>query len=91
MMLNNKSLIGKKEIIFKGTDIKLVEAPHIYKIDDYYYLLTAEGGTKYDHAATIARSKNLWGPYEVHPENPLITSWPYPRNPLQKVWTCFYC
>ncbi|WP_342506019.1 glycoside hydrolase family 43 protein [Sporosarcina sp. FSL K6-2383] len=79
-----QKLIGKKEIIFKGTDLKLVEAPHIYKIDDYYYLLTAEGGTKYDHAATIARSKNLWGPYEVHPENPLITSWPYPRNPLQK-------
>ena len=79
-----QKLIGKKEIIFEGTDIKLVEAPHIYKIDNYYYLLTAEGGTKYDHAATIARSKNLWGPYEVHPENPLITSWPYPRNPLQK-------
>ncbi len=79
-----QKLVGKKEIIFKGTDLKLVEAPHIYKIDDYYYLLTAEGGTKYDHAATIARSKNLWGPYDVHPENPLITSWPYPRNPLQK-------
>ena len=79
-----QKLIGKKEIIFKGTDLKLVEAPHIYKIDGYYYLLTAEGGTKYDHAATIARSKNLFGPYEIHPENPLITSWPYPRNPLQK-------
>jgi len=27
-----QKLIGKKEIIFEGTDIKLVEAPHIYKI-----------------------------------------------------------
>jgi xylan 1,4-beta-xylosidase len=77
-------LIGEKKVIFKGTDIKLTEAPHIYKRNGYYYLLTAEGGTRYDHQATIARSRNLWGPYEVHPENPLITSMPYPRNPLQK-------
>lgn len=82
--VEQQRLVGESTIIFKGTDIKLVEAPHLYKINDYYYLLTAEGGTKYDHAATIARSKNLEGPYEVHPENPLITSFPYPRNPLQK-------
>ncbi|KGA97522.1 beta-xylosidase [Alkalihalobacillus alcalophilus ATCC 27647 = CGMCC 1.3604] len=79
-----QKLVGKKEIIFTGTDIKLTEAPHLYKIGDYYYLLTAEGGTKFEHQATIARSKNIWGPYEVHPENPLITSYTSPRNPLQK-------
>ena len=82
--MEQQKLVGESTIIFKGTDIKLVEAPHLYKINGYYYLLTAEGGTKYDHAATIARSKNLEGPYEVHPDNPLITSFPYPRNPLQK-------
>ena len=82
--VEKQKLVGESKIIFEGTDIKLVEAPHIYKIKDYYYLLTAEGGTRYHHAATIARSKNLWGPYEVHPENPLITSWDSPRNPLQK-------
>ncbi|GAB3059014.1 glycoside hydrolase family 43 protein [Virgibacillus ainsalahensis] len=79
-----QKLVGKPEVIFKGTDIKLTEAPHIYRLNGYYYLLTAEGGTKYEHASTIARSKNLRGPYEVHPDNPLITSWPNPRNPLQK-------
>ncbi|WP_082235710.1 glycoside hydrolase family 43 protein [Halobacillus massiliensis] len=79
-----KNLTGIPEIIFKGTDIKLTEAPHIYKMDGYYYLLTAEGGTRFEHQATIARSESLRGPYEVHPDNPLITSWPYPRNPLQK-------
>ncbi|MFX3633183.1 MAG: glycoside hydrolase family 43 protein [Candidatus Pristimantibacillus sp.] len=77
-------LIGKAEVIFKGTDLKLTEAPQLYKLNGYYYLLTAEGGTKYDHAATLARSENLYGPYEVHPENPLISSWASPRNPLQK-------
>ncbi|GEN46059.1 glycoside hydrolase family 43 protein [Alkalibacillus haloalkaliphilus] len=82
--VKDEKLIGDKKVIFKGTDVKLTEAPHIYKENGYYYLLTAEGGTKYDHQATIARSKSLYGPYEVHPENPLITSFPYPRNPLQK-------
>ncbi|WP_054956197.1 glycoside hydrolase family 43 protein [Paenibacillus dakarensis] len=77
-------LIGDAEIIFKGTDVMLTEAPHLYKINGYYYLLTAEGGTKYDHQATIARSKQLRGPYEVHPDNPLISSFGSPRNPLQK-------
>lgn len=80
----DKELVGKPEIIFEGTEIKLTEAPHIYKIDGYYYLLTAEGGTRYEHAATLARAKNLRGPYELHPDNPLLTSWHEPSNPLQK-------
>lgn len=82
--VSEKKLIGKKEIIFKGTDLGLTEAPHLYRIGEYYYLLVAEGGTKFEHAATIARSKSLWGPYEVHPNNPILTSWGDPRNPLQK-------
>lgn len=81
---DQKKLVGEKKNIFAGTDIKLVEAPHQYYIDGYYYLLTAEGGTKYDHQATIARSKNIDGPYEVHPENPLISSFAHPRITLQK-------
>ena len=40
-----EKLTGKKEVIFKGTDVRLTEAPHLYKINGYYYLLTAEGGT----------------------------------------------
>lgn len=69
-----KRLIGTPRIIFKGTDSQLTEAPHLYKINGYYYLLTAEGGTAYAHMATLAKSKTLEGPYEVHPENPLISS-----------------
>ncbi|WP_071396301.1 glycoside hydrolase family 43 protein [Bacillus tuaregi] len=79
-----KRLIGKPQVIFKGTDIMLTEAPHLYHIGDYYYLLTAEGGTRYEHASTLARSKNIEGPYELHPENPILSSWHDPRNPLQK-------
>src|SRR5699024_4601845 len=79
-----QKLIGDSKIIFKGTEWGLTEAPHLYKINGYYYLLTAEGGTKYEHAATIARSETIDGPYEVHPDNPLISSALHPFNPLQK-------
>jgi xylan 1,4-beta-xylosidase len=80
----DKKLIGESRIIFKGTGIKLTEGPHIYKINGYYYLMVAEGGTRYEHAVTVARSKNIFGPYEVHPENPILTSWNSPNIPLQK-------
>lgn len=79
-----KRLVGKPKIIFKGTEIGLTEAPHLYKKDGYYYLMVAEGGTRYEHAVTVARSKNIDGPYEVHPENPILSSWNDPTNKLQK-------
>lgn len=60
--------------IFGGTEIGFTEGPHLYKRNGWYYLLTAEGGTSYGHACTLARSRSLFGPYEVHPENPLLTS-----------------
>lgn len=79
-----EKLVGEQKIIFKGTNAKLTEAPHLYKIDEYYYLITAEGGTKYDHRATVARSKNIDGPYEVSPNGPLITGFFTPEETLQK-------
>ena len=79
-----KKLIGPIKNIFKGTDIGLVEGPHIYKRNGYYYLITAEGGTVYKHAVTMARSKTLEGPYEVHPQNPILTSYNNPNLELQR-------
>jgi len=35
--------------------------------------MIAEGGTEYGHMETIARSRNIWGPYESNPDNPIIT------------------
>jgi len=69
-----KKLIGKPVNIFKGTNLGLTEGPHLYKRDGYYYLMTAEGGTSYDHAVTLARSRFIEGPYEVCPDNPVLTS-----------------
>jgi xylan 1,4-beta-xylosidase len=77
-------LIGEAELIFKGSDLNCTEGPHLYKLNGWYYLLTAEGGTEYEHAASLARSRNLRGPYELHPRNPILTSSGRPELALQK-------
>jgi xylan 1,4-beta-xylosidase len=86
-----KRLVGKPRKIFTGTALKLVEGPHLYKRNGWYYLLVAEGGTQYGHAATVARSRTVEGPYEVHPANPLLTSYNWPRHPLQKAGHASWC
>jgi xylan 1,4-beta-xylosidase len=77
-------LIGERHLIFAGTPLGLTEAPHLYRRDGYYYLLTAEGGTGWGHAVTLARSRNLLGPYELHPDGPILTSRGDPAGPLQR-------
>jgi xylan 1,4-beta-xylosidase len=70
-------LIGKPVRITNGmTDRGCVEAPHIYKRNGIYYLMTAEGGTGYGHAVVMGRSNHIEGPYEVDPQGPMITSQP---------------
>lgn len=79
-----RKLVGPRKIIFYGTDLGLVEGPHLYKRNGWYYLLTAEGGTGYEHAATLARSKSIWGPYELHPQKHIISSKDTPFAALQR-------
>lgn len=50
-----------------------IEAPHLYEIDGWYYLLCAEGGTGYDHSAVIFRTRNLDEPFVPWQENPILT------------------
>ena len=49
------------------------EAPHIYHIGGWYYLLIAEGGTEFFHSVTVARSRGVFGPYEGYAGNPVLT------------------
>lgn len=68
---------GKKhtetKLISYGCGGRYPEAPHIYKKNGYYYLMLAEGGTEYGHMETIQRAKNIYGPYEKCPHNPILT------------------
>lgn len=51
------------------------EGPKITKHGDYYYLITAVGGTAgppTGHMVIVARSKSLAGPWEDDPKNPVV-------------------
>lgn len=79
-----RRLVGPVKNIFAGTALGVTEGPHIYKCNGFYYLMTAEGGTSYFHAVTMARSRSIDGPYETDPENPVLTSKDAPRIEIQK-------
>ena len=73
--LDNWKLNGQRHSIWRGAcGGWCVEGPHIYKQYGRYYLMVAEGGTSYNHAVMIASSKNIKGPYDSNPKNPILTS-----------------
>jgi xylan 1,4-beta-xylosidase len=79
-----RRVTGPVTNIFAGTSLGVVEGPHLYKRDGWYILLTAEGGTFYEHAVTIARSRSITGPYELSPHHPLLTAWHAAPSGLQR-------
>lgn len=64
----------ESRIIHYGCGGCYPEAPHILKKDGWYYLMQAEGGTDTGHMETIARARDVWGPYTPCPHNPIITA-----------------
>ncbi|MDC8832304.1 glycoside hydrolase family 43 protein [Alteromonas gilva] len=62
-----------------------IEAPHIYKINGWYYLSCAEGGTGPQHSQVVFRSRSLDKPFVPYENNPILTQrdLSYPRpNPV---------
>ena len=77
ILVNGGSDITKKPI--------WIEGPHIFKKNGYYYLISAEGGTSYDHSEVVFRSKKVDGPYESYAGNPILTQRdldPNRKNPI---------
>lgn len=79
-----QQLVGQAYNIFPGSPLGKTEGPHLYKRGDFYYLVTAEGGTGYGHAVTMARAKTITGPYELHPQRHIVTSRGFPDAELQR-------
>jgi len=71
---NSGKQLTESKPIWRGTGGRYPEGPHIYKKDGYYYLLISEGGTELAHKLTIARAKDIYGPYEGCPQNPILTN-----------------
>ncbi len=73
--LKQQNLIGEVKILSYGhaNNARYTEAPHLYKINNRYLLLTAEGGTNENHAVTSHHSANVLGTYTSDQNNPVLT------------------
>lgn len=63
-----------------------MEGPKLFKRNDYYYLITAEGGTAgpaTGHMVIAARSKSPIGPWENSPYNPIVRA----KTNMEKWWS----
>lgn len=75
--------IGEKKKVYDGwkypdsweTECMCLEAPKLNYHNGYYYLTSAQGGTAgpaTSHMVVSARSKNITGPWENSPYNPIV-------------------
>jgi xylan 1,4-beta-xylosidase len=78
---NCTEAVSEPITIWEGTGKNSPEGPHLLKKDGYYYAILAEGGTEYNHCITLGRSKNLLGPYENCPYNPVLQQ----KDPMAKL------
>jgi beta-xylosidase len=66
--------LGEPRHLWSGTPgAQYPEAPHLYHIGEYWYLLIAEGGTERGHCVSIARAPAPDGPFEPCPANPVLS------------------
>lgn len=68
-------LDGKPFSILRDDEHQGMEGQHWFKHDDYYYIIySVRGccGPNSDYAVSVARSKNIDGPYEKYEGNPIL-------------------
>ncbi|MEO6547321.1 MAG: glycoside hydrolase family 43 protein [Ferruginibacter sp.] len=76
--IKTMKVVGEEKLLINGgTDLAKkpiwIEAPHVFKKDDWFYLICAEGGTGYNHSEVVFRSKSIDGPYVSYENNPILT------------------
>lgn len=60
--------------LWSGTGLMFPEAPHVYRIGDWWYLVIAEGGTERGHCVSVARGSSPMGPFTGCPDNPVLSA-----------------
>jgi alpha-N-arabinofuranosidase len=81
----NLKVAGEQKILVNGgVDINKkpvwIEGPHFIKVDNWYYLYAAEGGTSVNHSEVVFRSKSPWGPFVPYEHNPILTQRDLPAD-----------
>ena len=72
--LTTGQLLEEPRSVWSGVGGMFPEAPHLYKVGEYWYLMIAEGGTERGHAVSVARGTNIEGPFEAAPHTPILTA-----------------
>ena len=72
-----KTFGSRKVLVDKGIHPEdkpiWIEGPHMYKINNQYFLMAAEGGTGTKHSEVILRSSSPMGPFIAWGKNPILT------------------
>ena len=68
-----RSVDGAPRVLWHGTGGSYPEAPHLYHVGAWWFLVIAEGGTERGHSVTVARSRHITGPFESNPANPILS------------------
>ncbi|MFT4176341.1 MAG: glycoside hydrolase 43 family protein [Luteolibacter sp.] len=65
MSPDGTKLIGEGKVIIQGREMRwsTLEGPKLYKRDGWYWVFAPGGGVGSGYQA-VARSRNIWGPYE---------------------------
>ncbi|MBN2166316.1 MAG: glycoside hydrolase family 43 protein [Marinilabiliaceae bacterium] len=76
--IDSMKVIGDERILVNGgVDITKqpvwIEGPHMYKVNGYYYVSAAEGGTSVNHSQVIFQSKSIHEPFKPWDQNPILT------------------
>ncbi|QGH34001.1 family 43 glycosylhydrolase [Gracilibacillus salitolerans] len=78
-----EKLTGPISKIIEGEE-HVLEGSNLYKKDDYYYIILADGGTGYNHSVSVRRSKNIEGPFHQDPMLQILTARNHPDHPIQR-------
>ncbi len=77
---------SRKLLINGGVDISKqpvwIEGPHIYRINGWYYLTCAEGGTSVNHSQVVFRTRSLDEPFVPFENNPILTQRDRPQSDI---------
>ena len=77
---------SRKLLINGGVDISKqpvwIEGPHIYRINGWYYLTCAEGGTSVNHSQVVFRTRSLSEPFVPYENNPILTQRDRPQSDI---------
>ena len=74
----SQKMVGPRTMIVNGgVDLSKnpiwIEAPHIFRRENVYYLICAEGGTADQHSEVVFRSASPLGPWVPFSGNPILT------------------